>query len=117
MNEKQKTALAMFIVAIFALFLIPPFFGIDRTSRGRIHASIGFHPAWAPPDEEYAYEVLVEKGFLPSEGLDVTNLDVHRNNVLMVLSSRPSGHSRRSRRLEEAGDMPLAKAGNPGAVI
>jgi hypothetical protein len=84
MNKRQKTALALFAIAIIALSLFPPFFAIDPTSEGRIHTSIGFHPAWAPPDEAYAHEVLAQEGFLPSEGLDVVSLEVRRNKVLMV---------------------------------
>ena len=84
MNKRQKTALALFVVAIIALFLFPPFFAIDPTSGGLIHTSIGFHPVWAPPDEAYAFEVLAEEGSLPSESLGVINLEVRRNKVLMV---------------------------------
>ena len=86
MNKRQRTALALFVLAIIALFLFPPFFAIDPTSEGRIHAPIGYHPVWAPPDQAYAHEVLAEKGFLPSEGLEVTSLEVGRNNVLIVFS-------------------------------
>ena len=86
MNKKQKSALALFVVAIMALFLFPPFFAIDPASGGRIHASIGFHPVWAPPEEAYAYEVLVEEVSLLADGLDVISLEVRRNNVLMALS-------------------------------
>lgn len=86
MNRRQRTALALFVLAIIALFLFPPFFAIDPASEGRIHAPIGYHPVWAPPDQAYAYEVLVEKGFLPSEGLEVTSLEVRRNSVLLVFS-------------------------------
>lgn len=86
MNNRQKTALALFAVVVIALCLFPPFFAIDPTSEGRIHAPIGFHPVWAPPDEAYAYEVLAEEGLLPSEGLEVITLRVRRNNVLIVFS-------------------------------
>ena len=86
MNKKQKTALALFVVTVITLFLFPPFFAIDPTSGGRIHASIGFHPVWAPPDQAYAYEVLAGEGFLPSEGLNVVSLEVRANKVLMVFS-------------------------------
>ena len=86
MNKRQRTALALFILAIIALFLFPPFFAIDPTSQGRIHAPIGYHPVWAPPDQAYAHEVLAEKGFLQSEGLEVSRLEVSRNDVLIVFS-------------------------------
>jgi hypothetical protein len=85
-NKRQITALALFILAIIALFLFPPFFAIDPTSEGRIHAPIGYHPVWAPPDPAYAYEVLAEKGFLLSGGPEGTSLKVGRNNVLIVFS-------------------------------
>lgn len=86
MNKRQRIAMVLFVLAIIALFLFPPFFAIDPTSEGRIHAPIGYHPVWAPPDQAYAYEVLVEKGFLASEGLEMTSLEVGRNNVLIVFS-------------------------------
>ena len=69
-----------------SLFLFPPFFAIDPTSEGRVHAPIGYHPVWAPPDQAYAFEVLAEKRFLLSEGLDVSRLEVGRNDVLIVFS-------------------------------
>jgi hypothetical protein len=86
MNKRQRTALALFVLAIIALFLFPPFFAIDPTSEGRIHAPIGYHPVWAPPDQTYAYEILAEKGFLLSGDLEVSRLRVGRNNVLIVFS-------------------------------
>lgn len=76
--------LALGTVAIIALSLFPPYFGIDRTSPGSIHGPVGFHPVWAPPGPEHVLGVFAEDGLIPEGGVQTSALDIRVNKVGMV---------------------------------
>jgi hypothetical protein len=81
MNRSQWGVLVLFLTGVATMFLFPPFFGMDTTSDGQIHGSLGHHPAWNPPSQERAYSILLERGVLPESGVHVSDLAVRRNVV------------------------------------
>ena len=63
------------------MLIFPPFYGIDTTSDGQIHAFIGHHALWSPPTPEHVFAILSEAEVGPEGGLENSNLEVRRNNV------------------------------------
>ena len=79
--------LALFTCGLILMFLFPPYFGIDRSSNGQVHASVGYHPVWDPPDREHVLSVLSETGLASEADLQLSNLEVGRNNVLLGIQT------------------------------
>jgi len=52
MNPSRTVILVAGAGLLAVLLSFPPFFGIDTTSNGRVHADIGHHPRWRPPSPE-----------------------------------------------------------------
>lgn len=50
-----------YLAFLLFLLLMPPFFVMDQTSGGSIHAPLGHHLFWNPPDAEEAMQVLYKK--------------------------------------------------------
>jgi amino acid transporter len=83
-NKRQRGTLVLGTIVLITIFLFPPYFGIDPASQGRIHGPVGFHPAWAPPDQEYVSGVFVADGLIPEGAPEAPAMDIRVNKVLMV---------------------------------
>lgn len=81
MNKRQRGVLALSIIVLITLLLFPPYFGIDRTSQGRVHGPVGWHPAWAPPDPEHVLSAFAEDDLIPEGGIEASALDIRVNKV------------------------------------
>ena len=87
MNKRQRVLLICSIVGFVLMLLFPPYFVIDSQSQGRIHSPIGYHPAWDPPSKEDGHEVLMKRGLIPEEGIEVAPLVIGKNVVLLVFNT------------------------------
>lgn len=87
MKRPRLGIFTLVLAGLAVLFLFPPFFAVDPTSDGRIHGSLGYHPAWSAPSQERAYAILAEGGVLPDSGVQVSDLAVRRNTVRLTLNA------------------------------
>ena len=61
MNRKQKVVVIIEAAVLAAMFVFPPYAGIDRESDGRIHAFLGYYPFWSPPSSEDVFQFLRQR--------------------------------------------------------
>ncbi|OGF67170.1 MAG: hypothetical protein A2Y62_07080 [Candidatus Fischerbacteria bacterium RBG_13_37_8] len=85
MKEKikriKRTSLIFGVLAVIFLYLYPPYFGIDKASEDKIHAYIGHHLLWQPPNSEQVFHALhPEESSLP----DATRLADFEARLNMV---------------------------------
>ena len=73
-------------MALLLMLLFPPYFGIDTTSQGRVHASLGYYPVWAPPTGADALPVLAGEAVAPHVAIEPQNIDVRMNGVRLVIN-------------------------------
>ena len=69
MNRPRLGVLSLLVIGLVAMLIFPPYFAVDMTSNGRIHGSLGYHPAWDPPSQERALAILSDGGILPDSGV------------------------------------------------
>ena len=87
MNRRQLVLVVLFLSGLIAMFLFPPYFGIDITSNGQIHGPVGYFPVWEPPSQQQALAVLSESGVIPEGGVLAADLAVRRNVVGLVVNA------------------------------
>ncbi len=62
MSRARRMVVALGACAILVMFLVPPFFGVDRASEGRLHAAMGRRPVWSAPTSEQVFRALAPPG-------------------------------------------------------
>lgn len=58
MNRRQRAVLWLETVLLLVMIAVPPYFGIDRESEGRVHAHLGYFALWNPPTSVDACNTL-----------------------------------------------------------
>ncbi len=86
MNGRQWVVAGLASLALLLMLLFPPYFGIDRTSDGRVHAFLGYHPLWAPPTATDALPVLAGEAVAPYAGTEPQNVDVRMDLVRLGIN-------------------------------
>jgi hypothetical protein len=77
MNRKQKVVVIIEAAVLAAMFVFPPYAGIDRESDGRIHDFLGYYPFWSPPSSEDVFQALRQR--FPEElGVSAESMDDNR---------------------------------------
>jgi len=84
MNGRQGVVAGVAALALLLMLLFPPYFAMDRTSGGAVHASVGHHPVWAPPTRGDALGVLTANADAFSAVIERDNLDVRVNRVRLL---------------------------------
>jgi hypothetical protein len=84
MSGSRMIVPALGAAAIVALFLVPPFFGVDRASGGRVHAAIGHHPVWRPPTSEQVFVALAPPGTLLPAPARLADFQARINRVRLT---------------------------------
>ena len=86
MNGNRQSVLSVGALMLVALIARPPFFGMDRTSGGTLHANLGSSWAWDPPSSADAYARLTGNDPAAAEPQRLASFDVRLNVVRLVLN-------------------------------
>jgi hypothetical protein len=83
MNRAQTVVTGAATLLILVMLAFPPYFGMNVESGGALHASIGHHPIWNPPESEYVCHALNPGDAEVCRG-DVSAFDSRLNKVRLV---------------------------------
>lgn len=61
MNGRQWAVLSLEAAVLLAMLAVPPHFGVDRESAGRVHAHLGYFALWNPPTPAEVCRALRER--------------------------------------------------------
>jgi hypothetical protein len=82
----RRAIVLLSAIVFIVMVLFPPYAAMKLPKEENVHAFIGYHPIWNPPNAEYAYKVLSGEPHDPADGADLSNYIVMFNKVRFIFN-------------------------------